>query len=130
MPTNIHQYSVNKRPVIICSSWLCAVCVLNVNYTSTCMLALPGQDKWKEHCSEWIPGDNDCINTGTCTVTLMLYHDKWYNYILMYCFTRKTNLRKTNCFTSKTIVGANRVRIHLLRVKPIVSRVKQCIEIE
>ena len=38
----------------------------------------------------------------------------------MYCFTRKTN-----CFTRKTLVGANRVRIHLLLVKPIVLRVKQ-----
>ena len=43
-----------------------------------------------------------------------------YYYILMYCFTRKP------------LVGANRVRIHLLsvkqivlRVKPIVLRVKQ-----
>ena len=36
----------------------------------------------------------------------------------MYCFTRKTN-----CFTRKRLVGANRVRIHLLRVKPIVSLV-------
>ena len=33
----------------------------------------------------------------------------------MYCFTRKTN-----CFTRKTLVGANRVRIHLLGVKQIV----------
>ena len=33
-------------------------------------------------------------------------------YILMYCFTRKT------------LVGANRVRIHLLSVKQIASRVK------
>ena len=38
----------------------------------------------------------------------------------MYCFTRKTK-----CFTRKTLVGANRVRIHLLCVKPIVLRVKQ-----
>ena len=30
----------------------------------------------------------------------------------MYCFTRITN-----CFTRKTLVGANRVRIHLLGVK-------------
>ena len=29
------------------------------------------------------------------------------------------------CFTRKTLVGANRVRIQLLRVKPIVLRVKQ-----
>ena len=29
------------------------------------------------------------------------------------------------CFTRKTLVDANRVRIHLLRVKPIVLRVKQ-----
>ena len=42
-----------------------------------------------------------------------------YYYILMYCFTRKTN-----CFTRKTLVDANRVRIHLLRVKRIVLRVK------
>ena len=28
------------------------------------------------------------------------------------------------CFTRKTLVGANRVRIHFLRVKPIVLRVK------
>ena len=33
--------------------------------------------------------------------------------------------RKTNCFTLKTLVGANRFGIHLLRVKPIVLRVKQ-----
>ena len=38
----------------------------------------------------------------------------------MYCFTRKTN-----CFTRKTLVGDNRVRIHLLRIKPIVLGVKQ-----
>ena len=38
-----------------------------------------------------------------------------YYYILMNCFTRKTN-----GFTRKTLVSANRVRIHLLRVKPIV----------
>ena len=36
-----------------------------------------------------------------------------YKTILMFCFTRKT------------IVGANLVRIHLLRVKPIVLRVNQ-----
>ena len=30
-----------------------------------------------------------------------------------------------NCFTRKTLVGANWVIIHLLRVKPIVLRVKQ-----
>ena len=36
-----------------------------------------------------------------------------YYYILMYCFTHKT------------LVGANRVRIHLLCVKPIVLRVRQ-----
>ena len=35
-----------------------------------------------------------------------------YYYILMYCFTRKT------------LVGANRARIHLLGVKQIVLRVK------
>ena len=35
-----------------------------------------------------------------------------YYYILMYCFTRKT------------LVGANRVRVHLLCVKPIVLRIK------
>ena len=29
------------------------------------------------------------------------------------------------CFTRKTLVGANWVRIHLLRVKPFVLRVKQ-----
>ena len=29
-----------------------------------------------------------------------------------------------NCFTHKTLVGANRIRIHLLRVKPIVLLVK------
>ena len=29
------------------------------------------------------------------------------------------------CFTHKTLVDANGVRIHLLRVKPIVLRVKQ-----
>ena len=29
-----------------------------------------------------------------------------------------------NCFTRKTLVSANRVRIHLLRVKPIALRVK------
>ena len=29
------------------------------------------------------------------------------------------------CFTRKTLVGANRVRIHLLGVKQIVLRVKQ-----
>ena len=29
-----------------------------------------------------------------------------------------------NCFTRKTLVGANRVRIHLLRVKRTVLRVK------
>ena len=29
------------------------------------------------------------------------------------------------CFTRKTLVGANRVRIHLLRVKPFVLRVNQ-----
>ena len=29
----------------------------------------------------------------------------------MYCFTRKTN-----CFTGETLLGANRVRIHILRV--------------
>ena len=28
------------------------------------------------------------------------------------------------CFTRKTLVGANRVRIHILRVKQIVLRVK------
>ena len=33
----------------------------------------------------------------------------------MNCFTRKTN-----CFTCKTLVGANRVRMHLLHVKPYV----------
>ena len=43
-----------------------------------------------------------------------------YHYILMYCF-----MRKTTCFTRKTLVGANRVRIQLLRVKQIVLRVKQ-----
>ena len=32
---------------------------------------------------------------------------------------------KTNGFTRKTLVGANRVRIHRLRLKPIVLRVKQ-----
>ena len=36
-----------------------------------------------------------------------------YYYIIMYCFTRKT------------LVGANRVRIHILGVKQIVLRVKQ-----
>ena len=30
-----------------------------------------------------------------------------------------------NCFTRKTLVGANRVRIHLIRLKPFVLRVKQ-----
>ena len=35
-----------------------------------------------------------------------------YYYILMYCFARKT------------LVGANRVRIHILGVKQIVLRVK------
>ena len=30
-----------------------------------------------------------------------------------------------NWFTRKTLVGANRVRIHLLRVKPFILRVKQ-----
>ena len=30
-----------------------------------------------------------------------------------------------NCFTRKMLVGANRVIIHLLRVKPIVLHVKQ-----
>ena len=30
-----------------------------------------------------------------------------------------------NCVTRKTLVGANRVIIHLLRLKPIVLRVKQ-----
>ena len=29
------------------------------------------------------------------------------------------------CFTSKTLVGANRVRIHLLRIKPFVLRKNQ-----
>ena len=29
-----------------------------------------------------------------------------------------------NCFTCKTLLGTNWVRIHLLRVKPIVLRVK------
>ena len=38
-----------------------------------------------------------------------------YYYILMNCFTRKTI-----GFTRKTLVSANRVRIHLLRVKTIV----------
>ena len=42
-----------------------------------------------------------------------------YYYILMYCFTRKSN-----SFTRKTLVGANRVRIHILGVKQIVLRVK------
>ena len=30
-----------------------------------------------------------------------------------------------NCFTRKTLVGANRVRMHLLRVNPFALRVKQ-----
>ena len=38
----------------------------------------------------------------------------------MNCFTHKTV-----GFTRKTLVGANRVRIHILGVKPIVLRVKQ-----
>ena len=38
----------------------------------------------------------------------------------MNCFTRKTN-----GFEREMLVGANRLRIHLLRVKPIVLRVKQ-----
>ena len=31
------------------------------------------------------------------------------------------------CFTRKTLVGANRVRIQLLRVKPFVLRVKSIV---
>ena len=38
----------------------------------------------------------------------------------MYCFTRKPN-----CFTRKTLVGANGVRIRLLRVKPFVLPANQ-----
>ena len=32
-----------------------------------------------------------------------------------------------NCFTRKTLVGANRVRVNLSRLKPIVLRVKHWI---
>ena len=39
-------------------------------------------------------------------------------------FCRLGQLGKTKCFTRKTLVGANRVRIHFLCVKPIVLRVK------
>ena len=38
----------------------------------------------------------------------------------MTCFTLKTN-----CFPRETLIGANRVRIHFLHVKPIVLRVKR-----
>ena len=43
--------------------------------------------------------------------TVLRVKQKYY-YILKNCFTRKIV-----GFTRKTIVGANRVRIHLLRVK-------------
>ena len=43
-----------------------------------------------------------------------------YHYTLTYCSTRKTN-----CITRETLVGANRVRIHLFRIKRIVLRVNQ-----
>ena len=50
-------------------------------------------------------------------------NDCFYAYkVVSIHFTRKTNCftRKTNGFTLKTLVGAFRVRIHLLRVKQFV----------
>ena len=43
--------------------------------------------------------------------TVLRVKQKYYNILM-------------NCFTRKTLVGANRVRIHLLCVKPIVLCVK------